>query len=155
MRYKGKIQVVDISLSVSRVGRQTQNHVSNLLSTKIRQVLSEAAELETISRFSSELPPETQLTLKRKDLILEVLKQDSQTPIAKQVQMILLGLIFTTFFNDKNREFIDKYKKVIINAFLTQPKLMTNLKYIDNFKTDDELIKALEGVGPILAQICQ
>ena len=154
LRSQGQTPAIDISLSVSRVGRQTQSHVSNLLSTKIRQVLSEAADLETISRFSAELPPETQLTLKRHELILEFLKQDPLTAVPKQIQMVFLALIFTSFFNDKNRLFVEKHKRTITQAFLTNPQLIPVAKQVDNFKTEQELIKALEAAGPILAKIC-
>ena len=155
MRSQGQIPAIDISLSVSRVGRQTQDQTSNLLSSKLRQVLSEATDLETISRFSSELPPETQLTLRRKDQIMEILKQDPLTAIPKQIQMILLALIFTTFLKDKTKAFIEKYKGVIINAFLTNPQLNPITKSINKFKSEEDLIRVLESVGAILAKICQ
>ena len=154
LRSQGQVPAIDISLSVSRVGRQTQNQLSNLLSTKIRQILSEAADLETISRFSSELPPETQLTLRRREQILEILKQDPLTAVSKQIQIILLALLLTTFFADKNKLFVEKYKNLIANSFLTNPKLMPITKSLDSFKTETDLIKALEQAGPILAKIC-
>lgn len=154
LRSQGQIPAIDISLSVSRVGRQTQDHVSNLISSKVRQVLSEASDLETISRFSSELPPETQLTLRRREQIMEILKQEPLTAVPRQIQMILLSLLFTSFFKDKNRPFIEKYKRVISQAFLTHPQLMTITKSLDKFKTEEELIKVLEGTGPILTKLC-
>lgn len=154
MRAQGQTPAIDISLSVSRVGRQTQDRVSNLLSTRIRQVLSQAADLETVSRFSAELPPETQLVLRRKDLIMEILKQDSLTAVPKVLQLILLALPFTTFFQDKNRLFVEKYKKIIMEAFIRNPTLVPLTKSIPKLTTDDELIKALEGAGTILAKLC-
>ncbi len=154
LRAQGQIPAIDISLSVSRVGRQTQDQVSNLLSTKVRQVLSDAADLETISRFSSELPPETQLILRRKDLIIEILKQDPLTPTSKPIQIILLALPFTNFFQDKTRAFMEKYKRKITESFLSDPQLINISKSITQPKTVDELIKLLEGAGPVLAKIC-
>ncbi len=153
LRSQGQSPSVDISLSVSRVGRQTQDQVSNLSSTRIRQVLSDAADLETISRFSSELSAETQLTLRRRDLIMEILKQDPLTAIPKQIQIILLTLPFITFMQDKSKAFIAKYKKVLINAFMNDPNLSVISRSVGNLKSDEELIKALEGVGPVLAKL--
>lgn len=155
LRSQGQTPAVDISLSVSRVGRQTQDRISNLLSARVRLVLSQAADLETISRFSSELPPETQLTLRRKDLIMEILKQEALTAIPRQIQVILLALPFTSFLQDKNRSFVEKYKKIIIEAFLKQPQLIQITKAVNKLKTDEELIKILEGAGAVLAKICQ
>lgn len=154
-RSQGQTPAIDISLSVSRVGRQTQDQMTNLLSTRVRQVLSQASDLETISRFSQELPPETQLILRRKDLIMEILKQDPLISIPKPIQVILLALPFTAFLQDKNKVFVEKYKTTIIQAFLSNPLLVPIAKSVSKLKTDEELIKILEGAGPVLAKICQ
>lgn len=154
LRSQGQYPAIDISLSVSRVGRQTQDKVSNLISAKVRQILSQASDLETISRFSSELSEETQLTLRRRILIMEFLKQEPLTAIPRKIQVALLALPFITFCNNKNKTFLEKYKKTIIQAFLTDPELSKIAKGADKFKTDDELIKALEGLTPILQKLC-
>lgn len=151
---QGQRPAIDISLSVSRVGRQTQDILSNLLSSKVRYLLSSASELETISRFSSELPPDTQATLRRRDQIMEFIRQDALTYIQKQIQVILLALPFTTFFADKNRAFVEKYKNTLIEAFSKNATLLKITNSIDKLKTEEELIKILESVGPILSKLC-
>jgi len=153
LRSQGQTPAIDLSLSVSRVGRQTQDQVANLLATRVKQVLSAAADLETISRFSSELPPETQLILKRRELIMEILKQDPLTAVPKQIQMILLALPFTTFLQTKNRSFVEKYKKTISEAFLKHPALLPITRSVSKLKTDEELIRLLEGAGGILDKL--
>lgn len=145
---------IDLAISVSRVGRQTQSYLINALSLRIRAVLSEAQELETISRFSSELPIDTQQILQKKELILELLKHDPLTFVPLPVQVILLGLIFTSFLTGKDAHFIEYYKKKLVGSFLNTPELKSLTDSIPSFKTDLELIKTLEGVGPILARLC-
>lgn len=154
LRAQGQSPAIDISLSVSRVGRQTQDNVSNLISSKIRELLSQAEDLETISRFSSELSTETQLTLRRRDIILEFLKQEPLTAVPKQIQLILMALPFTTFFQDKNKNFAEKYRETIIKAFLKEPALLQISKSVGKLKTDTDLIKLLEQAGPVLTKLC-
>ena len=84
---------------------------------------------------------------------MELLKQDPLTAIPKQIQAIILSLPFTTFFADKNRGFVEKYKNVLIEAFLRNPTLSKISKLVDKMKSDEELIKALEGVVPVLAKL--
>src|SRR3989344_1954977 len=145
---------IELPLSVSRVGRQTQSILSNALSLKIRNILSQASELETVSKFSSELPTQTQTLLRQKGLIDETLKQDFLNPVALPLQSILLGLIFTSFLQDKDAFFMEKYKKTILSSFLKRPELIPITKKVPEFKTEAELIKALEAVVPILNTIC-
>ncbi|OGE25585.1 hypothetical protein A3C26_03500 [Candidatus Daviesbacteria bacterium RIFCSPHIGHO2_02_FULL_39_12] len=153
LRSQGQNPAIDLSLSVTRVGRQTQNRMFNLLSTRIRQLLSQATDYETISRFSAELSAETQLTLKRRDLIMELLKQDPLTAVPKPIQAILLCLPFTTFLQAKNKTFIERYKNILIDAFTKHPRLAAITKQAGNMQSDDELIKALEAAGPVLDKI--
>ncbi|MDO8618933.1 MAG: F0F1 ATP synthase subunit alpha [Candidatus Daviesbacteria bacterium] len=152
---KNQRPAIDISLSVSRVGRQTQKLVSSLLSKRVRQVLAEAAELETLSQFSSELPPETQLTLRRKGLIEEIIQQEDLISVSLPIQAILLGLVFTTFLKDQNEVFMQKNKQSLIKAFSTDPTLIQISQAALNLKSDDELIQALEKVAPKLKEICK
>lgn len=150
---QGQRPAIDISLSVSRVGRQTQDRFANLLSAKVRSLLSSAQDLETLSRFSSELPFETQLTLNRRDLIMEMIKQEPLEAIPKQIQAVLLALPFTTFMQDKTKAYVAKYKKTITYAFLNDPNLSNIAKQVEKIKLDEELIKALDQVGPVLAKL--
>lgn len=151
---QGLRPAIDVSLSVSRVGRQTQNRVQNLLSDKIRQIMAQAQSLETISRFSGELPFETQLTLRQRDLIVELIKQESLKFIPLEIQTILLGLVFTSFLADKKAEFVQKYKDILTEAFLKDPKLLPTTKAVSTLKDEQQLIKTLETLAPYLRQIC-
>ena len=72
----------------------------------------------------------------------------------KEIQVILLSLPFTTFFEDKNRLFVEKYKRIIADAFQTNAQLLTITKSLAKLINDEELIKLLEGAGPVLSKLC-
>lgn len=150
----GQRPAIDIPLSVTRVGRQTQDRLSAYLSDRVRLILSQAEELETVSKFSSELPFQTQLILNQKDLIQESLKQDPLTFVPRQIQLILLGLTFTTFLIGKDKQFFEKNKKQISQAFLNHPQLIKITKALAQLTSADEAIKLLEGAKPILEEVC-
>ena len=152
---QGQTPAIDINLSVSRVGRQTQHRTLNSLSTKIRQILAQAESLETVSRFSAELPYETQLILRQKVLIEEIIRQESLTFIPKEIQAILLGLVFTSFLKEKTVEFVRKNKQLLINAFTQNPEYLQITNRAFSLKDDNELIKLLETLAPALNKLCQ
>lgn len=151
---KNQRPAIDIALSVSRVGRQTQKLVNSLLSRHVRQTLAQADDLETISRFSAELPPETQLILRQKGLIEEIIKQEDLTFVPLEIQTVLLALIYTTFLQDKNDVYMQKYKNKLIQAFFTDPILSQITKQLSGFKNDGDLIKALDNLTPKLKELC-
>lgn len=141
---KNQRPAIDISQSVTRVGRQTQFLVNSLLSDRIKRVLSAAEELQTLSSLSQELPEESQSILKQKGLIEEIFKQDNLTFVPLPIQTILLGLVFTGFFKDASSLSADK--SALIKALSKNEKIVTISKELPDMKSDEELIKALEGV---------
>ncbi len=151
----GRYPAIDLGLSVSRVGRQTQMEIQNLISAKVRQILAQAENLETISRFSSMLPYETQLTLSQRAMIVELITQESLSSIQIPSQIIMLSLPFTTFLMEKDANFLRKYKKVLMDAFLNDFDLSSITSSVAKFKTEETLIEALEKVKSRLLAICQ
>lgn len=125
---QGQRPAVDIGLSVSRVGRQTQDKMQNLIADKIKQVLSQASEFETLSHFSTELPYQTQLTLRRKEAILELLKQEPLTAVPETTQVLLLNLPFTEFWTHQDSDFIRKNKSNLITLFNQNTKIYEDEK---------------------------
>lgn len=154
LRNQGQRPAIDLSLSVSRVGRQTQNRVQSTLSEALRQLVDQATEVETVSRFSTELPYQTQLVIKRKHLLEELLRQDPLTFIPLEIQSILLGLVFTSFMSDKDRTFVLKYKNTLIQGFLTDPELQKVTQAVPGLKSDLELFSILESIVPKLKLLC-
>ncbi len=154
LRNQGLQPAIDIFLSVSRVGRQTQDRLTNSISARIRSTLTQAEELQTVSSFSAELPIQTQLILRQKRLLDEILKQDPLTYIPKEVQVIMLSLVYTSFLKDKDHSFMEKYKNNLINAFLTNPTFNNITKSFYTFKSDQQLINALEAETAKLNELC-
>lgn len=150
---QGQRPAIDISLSVSRAGRQTQNRLQSLLSERIRKIFGEAESLETVTKFSAELPLRTQLILRQKEIIYELLKQEPLTFIPPEIQIILLGLALTDFFTNKGVEFITLNKLLLIKSFLKDPKLKSFTNVVSKFENEEDFIKLLESVVPYLNQL--
>ena len=151
---RGQRPAIDLSLSVTRVGGQTQGRVQNALATRVKTVITQASEFATLSRFREELPSETQLILRQKELIEEFLQQDPLTPYSVELQMFLFGLVFTKFLEDKDKHFIRLYKKKLIEAFTKNPKVAAFAKKIPSFTSEQALLTELEELEPTLTEIC-
>lgn len=149
LRSQGQRPAIDIAQSVSRVGRQTQPRIINLLSQRIRQVFAQGEELETVSRFASELPEQTQAILRQRELLEEMLKQDYLTFIPLDTQLALLGLIFTAVMQDKNGLYIAKNKKALLD-FLLNPKMRSFTKGLLALQNLNQLGEELEKLTPKL-----
>lgn len=150
---QGQRPPVDIPLSVSRVGQQTQNRIQNALATRVKQVLAQAVQLETVSRFSFELPMSTQLILRQREMIEEIIKQMPLTYTPIGIQIILLALPFTHFMESRNRNFIRKYKQLLIDGFTSDPELNKITKSALNYGSLQELFQGLDSSSIRLQQL--
>lgn len=140
---QGQRPAIDLSLSVSRVGQQTQSKLANLLATRVKQVLARASQLESVSRFAFELPFTTKLILKQKDMFSELTKQSPLILIPLEIQLILLALPFTTILQDKDKNFVRRYKDLIVKAFLEDAELSSFAENIFRLQSDEDLINQL------------
>lgn len=144
---------VDIAMSVSRVGRQTQNFSQKALADKVKLILAESERLEAFSRLGSEISDQTRMILNMSAQIREMLKQSPSSKIPIPIQMILLGLIFTPFLVQKNVNFVAGNKDILINFLQKRINLKTFLKQIEKMKSEKELIDSLAKIIPELAKV--
>jgi len=140
---KNQRPAIDISFSVSRVGKQTQSPIQNLIATRVRQVLAKAAESESISRFEFELPEDTKRTLKQKQIIDLILVQPSLTYILPQIQITLLALAFTKFLLQRDLGFFESNQSKILEI-LKSTKFAPFISSLFNIKTEAELVSKLD-----------
>lgn len=153
--HRGIRPAVDISLSVSRVGRQTQSIVQKILADSIKSVLAQASKLETLARFGSEVSPQTQYILNQSKQIHEILLQNPLTKTHPSVAMIMLGLIFTPFFTNKDISFLKTNKQKLIN-FLTKNLDLEKI-WVEIFamREENQFFDLLKNLIPQLEKICQ
>ncbi|MCL5797641.1 MAG: hypothetical protein M1366_02475 [Patescibacteria group bacterium] len=143
LRAQGKYPAIEVDKSVTRVGRQTQKLIHKKISDRIRSLLSHYHEVERLSRFGSELTAETQLVLKRGVITEGLIRQEPLKPIPVQIQILLLTLVFATFFDNKDLDFLKKYKQKIIDT-LSQEKTYKDIAaQLDKLKYK-ELVELLQ-----------
>lgn len=121
LRAQGQYPAIDVGKSVTRVGLQTQIMTHKILSDRVRSLLADYHELERYGRFGSELTGETQKLIKRGMIAEELLHQEALENVPPGIQILLLSLVFTPFFDYKDVEFVKSYRKKIIQTLATDP----------------------------------
>ena len=100
---------VNVGLSVSRVGSSAQIKAMKKISGKLRLDLSQYRELAVFAQFGSELDSTTSALLEQGERTTESLKQDINSPISVEHQVIILYITMKELLRkiptDKIREF--------------------------------------------------
>lgn len=150
---QGKRPAIDLFLSVTRVGGQTQERLQNALATKLKEILGRGSQLELVSRFGSELPAETRAILLQKQQIEELLNQKPFVLVPKQIQTILLALPFASWLKGKDRVFVRAVKEKLITSFIDDPDLRRFAREVFDIKDLPGLFSAVETLKPQLDKI--
>jgi F-type H+-transporting ATPase subunit alpha len=87
---KGLLPAVDVGKSVSRVGGRAQPRALREVAASARIAYAQFEELESFSRFSTRLDPETRRTIERGRRLREVLKQPRRAPLSPGAQIAVL-----------------------------------------------------------------
>lgn len=155
LRAEGLYPSISLEQSVTRVGRHAQYSLQKQLTTKIQVLLGSYRQQKEYAQFSAELSAQTKEVLRRGEIIETLLLQNPYHGIPVQVQVPLLGLAFTSFFDGRDKQFIVKNKQTLIEAIGSHTQLQhLRAKAFDTMELSS-YIEMLEKVKPILSEICQ
>lgn len=133
MYYKGMRPAVNIPLSVTRVGRQTQTKLSREINKELTAFLSQYDKLQNLSHFGQELTDDVKASLRRGDLVYAFFNQPYQLTVPLQVQIIILSMIMQDIITDKKQ--MEKIRAAFSEAFEKGPKVQSIISEI--VKTSD------------------
>ncbi len=143
LRAQGVYPAIEADRSVTRVGRQTQMFIHKQISDKVRGLIADYHELERYARFGSELSAETQQKIKRGKTVEELIRQEPMSPVAPGVQILLLALVYTGFFDQKDADAVRLKKGLVIKALSEKEPYKTLAEKIGEHKLD-EVIETLK-----------
>ncbi|MGN1102260.1 MAG: F0F1 ATP synthase subunit alpha, partial [Huintestinicola sp.] len=110
---------VNPGISVSRVGGAAQIKAMKKVSGSLKLTYSQYRELQSFSQFGSDLDKDTKERLALGERVVEVLKQDRNSPIAVENQVVIIYAVTHNYLKDVP---VDKIKDFEAELF----------DYIDN-----------------------
>jgi len=113
---KGQLPAIDIGTSVSRVGGKVQLPAYRAVAGNLRLMYAQFEELESFSRFGTQLDDDTQAKLTRGLRVREVLKQREHDPLDVPEQIAVLLAATEGLFDDADPEGIAALEDVVQRA---------------------------------------
>lgn len=106
---KGVRPAINVMLSVTRVGRQTQNPLLQDINHQVTAFLSEYESLKNLSHFGAELSDTVKTKIIKGERLEAVFEQNFGTILPVSVQIILFVVAFSEeFFKVDIRDFKNK-----------------------------------------------
>ena len=137
---------VNAGLSVSRVGGAAQIKAMKKIAAPIRTELAQYRELASFAQFGSELDDDTKEKLAQGERIKEVLKQSQYSPMAVELQVIMIYVVTKKHLIDVPVERVTEFEKEFLEFVKTSyPEIPNSIKETKEIsdETDQKLIKAI------------
>lgn len=133
--YDGRRPAINIGLSVTRAGKQTQSSLRKDISREVGAFLANYEKMQNFSHFGAELSPDMLKKLKLGEKMYQLFEQHYDLAIPETVQVLLVGLVYNGFFDEKSQEEMN-----VCKAQLTEKK---DTKEMQKMATDLAAIKKL------------
>lgn len=113
---KGSRPAINIPLSVTRVGRQTQNDLLRKITLEILSVLSQYEKIQNISHLGSELSDDSKHILE-KGTAFQVMLHQEHLIIPRDIQIIFFGIVWLNMGDLSTQEQYEKILKVFLSIY--------------------------------------
>lgn len=152
--YEGKRPAVNVSLSVTRVGKQTQSKLRKSITQEITAFLGTYQKMQNLSHFGAELTDTVKNILSTGELAYNFFEQHYNTVLPINVQIVLFGILWLKFFPEASISEIRDYRERLISLY----EMDEGKKYIDAFVADvnsfNELLSKITQKKEELIKIC-
>lgn len=102
---------VNVGISASRVGGKAQTKAMKRVAGNLRLDLAQFRELAAFTQFGSELDEATQAQLTRGERMIELLKQDKNTPFSLEKEVIIIFAGTQGYLDDLPLESIKSFEE--------------------------------------------
>ena len=115
--HSGVMPAVNPGISVSRVGGNAQIKAMKKVAGTLKLIYSQYRELQSFAQFGSDLDADTKARLDQGARIVEVLKQDQNSPVPVEKQIAIIYAVTKNILADVPIEDIRRYESELF-AFL-------------------------------------
>ena len=145
---------VNPGISVSRVGGNAQVKAMKKVAGTLKLLYSQYRELQNFSQFGSDLDADTKARLAQGERIVEILKQDKNTPVAVGCQVAIIYAAVHNLMKDIELENIREYEKELYSHMtLEHRKLMK--RFADGYYEESDQKELDEAVRSFTVMFLQ
>ncbi len=127
--HSGVRPAVNPGISVSRVGGNAQIKAMKKVSGSLKLLYSQYRELQGFAQFGSDLDADTKSRLEQGKRIVEVLKQNRNSPIAVELQVAIIFAVVNNLLRDIEVEDIKRFEEELFEYLVaTKDELLAEIR---------------------------
>ncbi len=141
MFHSGIMPAVNPGISVSRVGGNAQVKAMKQVSGNLKLLYSQYRELQGFAQFGSDLDEDTKARLAQGERIVEILKQNQESPVSVEKQVAIIYAATHNLLAKVNTKDVKEYEAGLFRYLDTDPE---GLEFVQLVHSTGRLEKATE-----------
>lgn len=130
---------VNPGISVSRVGSAAQIKAMKKVSGSLKLLYSQFRELQSFSQFGSDLDKDTKDRLDKGERIVEVLKQDKNSPVSVEHQVVIIYAVVNDFLKEIPLKNVQDFQNSLFEYLdTTHPDIISSITQTKDLTKDNE-----------------
>ncbi len=127
--HSGVRPAVNPGISVSRVGGNAQIKAMKKVAGTLKLLYSQYRELQGFAQFGSDLDADTKARLEQGARIVEVLKQDRNSPIAVELQVAIIYAVVNNLLSDIALSDVSRFERELFEYLVTnKEELLSSIR---------------------------
>ena len=148
--HAGVMPAINPGISVSRVGGSAQIKAMKKVAGSLKLMYSQYRELQSFAQFGSDLDADTKARLAQGERIVEILKQNRNSPIDVELQVCIIYAVTKNLLTDVPVARIRDYEAALFEYLKVQRPAI-----LESIRDTKELIKTTEEELRQAIQVCK
>ncbi len=146
--HSGIMPAVNPGISVSRVGGNAQIKAMKKVAGTLKLAYSQYRELQSFAQFGSDLDADTKRRLAQGERIVEVLKQNRNSPIEVENQVAIIYAVTNNYLDDIKVEDVSDFEAELYDYLRANPEILAEIRNRGTMgdETTSKLKEAIETV---------
>ena len=140
--YKGRRPAINLSLSVTRVGRQTQSSLNREVNRELTAFLELYERMENFSHFGAELSEKIKSILRTGQKIYRFFSQNYNLIMPAELQLVIFALIWAKVFDELSDDVLDEFQQKMLELYSEEK----NRDFFNELINAENLYKLLTNV---------
>ena len=137
--HSGVRPAINPGISVSRVGGNAQIKAMKKVAGPLKLMYSQYRELQSFAQFGSDLDADTKARLAQGARIVEILKQDRNTPVDVELQVCIIYSVVNDLLSDVPVERIREFESVLFDYLTVQrPAILESIRDTKQLTAENE-----------------
>ena len=137
--HSGVRPAINPGISVSRVGGNAQIKAMKKVAGPLKLMYSQYRELQSFAQFGSDLDADTKARLAQGARIVEILKQDRNTPVDVELQVCIIYSVVNDLLSDVPVERIQEFESALFDSLTVQrPAILESIRDTKQLTAENE-----------------